>query len=129
MGNVAIPEGWAVYGALILFILGIATTANPKVLKIFGEWGKAAEERLERQRSTAKAADDADIAERDRQIAYLQGRADEQNAEIARRDALIREHLIWDYDMYDRVVRSGHTVPHPPPLFPRAPGTQDQEAP
>lgn len=111
-----VPDEWALYGALFLFIVTIIAGATPKFLKAFGEVGEALQERLDRQRQAAMRADDADIMERDRVIAYLQGRQDEQQAEIARRDELIRQHLIWDYDMYDAAVQRGERPPHPPPL-------------
>lgn len=113
-----IPDQWALYGALVIFILTIIGGATDRFLKIFGTWGQAAAERLDRQRSAAAAADDADIAERDRKIAYLEGVNAERLRELQARDQLIADHKNWDWERYDAAVRAGNRIDPPPPLLP-----------
>lgn len=114
------------YVVLIITILIAIAGAVPKILgpvsTAYDNWNK-------RQRVAATEADDADIAEQARQIAYLKGRMDEAHAEISRRDALIREHLIWDFDMYDAAVKKGERPRHPPPLIPTEPKGDSQPQP
>lgn len=67
-----IPPSWVLYGGLILFVLGIISGANDRILGLFGKWGQAAQEKLERQRTAAKTVDDADIAQFKRAIENLE---------------------------------------------------------
>lgn len=125
----ALPDRWALYISLVMFIGSVIFAANPKFLTIFGQWGEAMQERLDRQRSAAKAADDADIAERDRQIAYLRGVADERQRELEMRNELIREHAPWDWAMFEQVLKNGGEPAAPPPLIPYVPPPARQAAP
>lgn len=60
------------YVVLAATIVGIISGAWPKLLKMFGQGGEAVLERMERQRTTAKAIDDADIQELNRGMENLQ---------------------------------------------------------
>lgn len=60
------------YVVLAATIIGIISGAWPKLLKMFGQGGEAVLQRLERQRTTAKAIDDADIQELNRGMENLQ---------------------------------------------------------
>lgn len=113
---------WMLYAGLVFGILILAATAVPKIL---GPLGTGLSEWAKNQRAAASDEDDADIAERDRQIAYLQGVAAERLREIKARDALVAEHSQWDWERYGAAVKAGHDVAPPPPLIPdipKAPG-------
>lgn len=106
-----VPPGVLVWLAIAGAVIGLLATAVGTRLPLIGEGlAKFSESR----RRTAAAVDDADIAERDRQIAYLQGRMDEQRAEIQSRDELVIAHQLWDRD---RLVAQPD-APKPPPLWP-----------
>lgn len=70
-------------------IIGIVAGAYPKLLKMFGQSGEALLDRLERQRSTAKAIDDADITELNRGIENLQKLLREERSNNDAQRALI----------------------------------------
>lgn len=108
---VDVPPGVMIWIGIAGALIGLLATAIGTRLPLIGEGiAKFSESR----RRTAAAVDDADIAERDRQIAYLQGRMDEQRAEIQSRDELVIAHQLWDRD---RLVAQPD-APKPPPLWP-----------
>lgn len=113
--STAAGHPWMLYAALVVGILVIIAGAVPKIL---GPLGEAFDERTKRARAAAAEADDADIAEMDRKIAYLQGRVDEQLVEMRARDVLIAEHVIWDRERLMGAMMAGEDVPPPPPLYP-----------
>ena len=86
-----IPANYLLWGALITFIVGIVAGATPKLLKMFGEVGIAAQERLDRQRTAAKASDDADIAELKRSLANMSTMLDEERRLNASHRVLIAD--------------------------------------
>lgn len=104
--------------AVAAAVLIIASAALPKIAEPIGH---AIDGWLERRRAAAVASDDADIAERDRQIAYLQGVAAERMREIRERDRLAAHHMPWDWERYRAAVKAGHEVDIPPPLIPDIP--------
>ena len=122
----AAEQPWVLYVLGGVLVVSMAAAAVPKIL---GPIGQAWADWLERRRRAAVARDDADIADRDRQIAYLRGVADEQRREIARRDALIAAHAPWDWTRYDAAVKAGHDVTPPPPLVPYAPAPAGDSTP
>lgn len=93
-------------GATIL--AGVLGVLSRSFLTNFREWSDA-------KRRMAVERDDADIAERDRKIAYLQGVADERLRELEARDR-----LVWAHQRWDRAKMSDPCGDHgdPPPLFP-----------
>lgn len=114
----AASHPWVLYATVLVLIIVLFAGAVPKVFgplsTTFSDWAK-------RQRTAASEADDADIADLQRERDYLRGVADERLREIRARDTLIAEHLPWDYERLHAATRAGHSVPPPPPLFPPMP--------
>ena len=113
--SAAAGHPWMLYAALVVGILVIIAGAVPKIL---GPLGEAFDERTKRARAAAVEADDADIAEADRKIAYLAGVADERLRELQARDRLIAAHAIWDRERLIAATMAGAEVSPPPPLYP-----------
>ena len=109
---------WILYAGLVVGVLVIVSGAVPKIL---GPIGQAWAEWVLRQRTASNEADTADIAERDREIAYLKGVAAERLRELKARDQLVASHAQWDWERYGAAIKAGHEIDPPPPLIPDIP--------
>lgn len=83
------------YISLAAAIIGIVSGAWPKLLQMFGQVGEAAQARLDRQRTTAKATDDADIEELKRGLANLQELLRKEQTDNALKRQLISELYLY----------------------------------
>ena len=102
-----------VWAGILAGTFVVLAAAFPKIL---GPISEALSDWLEASRARAAAKDDADIVEREREKAYLQGIVDALRAELAHRDRLIAIHTAWDYEMLE-----GRNPPYLdpiPPLYP-----------
>lgn len=106
-----IKSGVPVWVVLGMGVLWWVVTTFPKH---FGAWGAALHDWAMRRRLAAVERDDADIADRDRQIEYFRALADSRAREIAGRDRLTFQHRQWDMDV---IVHLPADFRPPPPLF------------
>lgn len=91
--------------------------------KYFGAWGAALHDWAMRRRLAAVERDDADIADRDRQIEYFRNLADTRAREIAGRDRITFTHRQWDMRVIEHLPPD---FPPPPPLFGPSEGAADR---
>lgn len=102
-------------------IVGAAIMVAQAFPKVLGPIGQAILEWARSKRTAESEADDADIADLQRQNSYLAGVADERLREIRARDELIMAHAPWDWRMFEESVKAGNSPEHPPPLIPHIP--------
>ena len=106
-------------------IVAVAVVIAGSVPKVLGPLGKGLDEWQARRRAARLADDDADIRERDRQIAFLERRLAEQDAHHAayRRRVAAREarwraerihHDAWDYRAARDAAAAGRPLPPAP---------------
>lgn len=106
---------WILYAALLISIMVMIAQAIPKV---GGSISKALADWASSQRAASADADDADIAERDREIAYIKGIAAERLRELRAFHDLANEHRPWDIHHFDKALSSDPNAKPPPPLIP-----------
>jgi hypothetical protein len=95
---------WVAIGTGILVIIA---TAVPKILvPLSDSWLKLIEQRQRVQ----SERDDADLAERDRQIRYLR-------EELAKRDAYLNDLDAWVWKTYAAMRQAGINTSPPPARF------------
>lgn len=82
--------------------------------RLLGPIGTGLDAWATRRRQAAVAKDDADIADRDRQLIYLQAQRAEDHAYRQAHDAVLVAHAAWDREQLDRCQPD---TP-PPPLWP-----------
>ena len=111
---------------LVVFVCGAIFVAQAAP-KIFGPLGKLIKELGDSRRRAAVEKDDADIAERNRQIAYLNERVKTLTEDHRVRDHLIYEHLGWDQQAMKQCPELGLAPPLWPEWDTHAPPEKGQE--